>query len=356
MANQNHPSQLAERGERSGCTQTRARSIATIAACGITSIACAQCVPGVPSDTDLFNYTRGTTITGSSGTWNGMSELPMFGVPGGPAGLGDLLFADSRPAGFVHWLEWQMPNPVRVSRFAFFGGEEGASVNFRRGFDRFSFFVWSGSSWTLLFEAYPQHPMPRLEGGTTYLESVTPVTATRFRIELVQRPLSFADQYPAGLYGPRVYELDAWDAAIAFLQQPEASTICLAGTARFTVTTTFAGATTYQWRKDGVPIDSSETGNPTAAMQTLELSAASISDVAMYDCIVTSPCGSITSNAAPLLLCPGDFNCDGGVDGADVGAFFSVWEAGESMADMNADGGVDGADVGAFFAHWESGC
>jgi hypothetical protein len=33
-----------------------------------------------------------------------------------------------------------------------------------------------------------------------------------------------------------------------------------------------------------------------------------------------------------------------------------VWEAGESMADMNADGGVDGADVGAFFAHWESGC
>lgn len=54
--------------------------------------------------------------------------------------------------------------------------------------------------------------------------------------------------------------------------------------------------------------------------------------------------------------CPvADFNCDGGVDGADVEVFFTVWMTGESRADANRDGGVDGADVEAFFRVWEAG-
>jgi endonuclease/exonuclease/phosphatase family metal-dependent hydrolase len=53
--------------------------------------------------------------------------------------------------------------------------------------------------------------------------------------------------------------------------------------------------------------------------------------------------------------CPADFNNDGGVDGADVEAFFVAWEAGDPIADINADGGVDGGDVEAFFIAWEAG-
>ena len=53
--------------------------------------------------------------------------------------------------------------------------------------------------------------------------------------------------------------------------------------------------------------------------------------------------------------CFADFNQDGGVDGADVEAFFTAWESGQSVADVNADGGVDGSDVDTFFAAWESG-
>jgi len=54
--------------------------------------------------------------------------------------------------------------------------------------------------------------------------------------------------------------------------------------------------------------------------------------------------------------CPADFNQDGGVDGSDVEAFYSLWENGDSGADFNQDGGVDGADVEAFFLRWEAGC
>jgi hypothetical protein len=57
-----------------------------------------------------------------------------------------------------------------------------------------------------------------------------------------------------------------------------------------------------------------------------------------------------------LTFCPGDYNCDGGVDGSDVGAFFADWEAGLAEADLTDDGGVDGADVEYFFVRWSNGC
>jgi hypothetical protein len=52
--------------------------------------------------------------------------------------------------------------------------------------------------------------------------------------------------------------------------------------------------------------------------------------------------------------CLADWNTDGGVDGADLHAFFVAWEAGE--ADANRDGGTDGADVETFMIAWVNGC
>lgn len=70
--------------------------------------------------------------------------------------------------------------------------------------------------------------------------------------------------------------------------------------------------------------------------------------------------GSSTSLLVSLALntigCIGDFNTDGGVDGQDVAAFFSVWESGEANADINADGGIDGQDLFEFFERWSAGC
>lgn len=53
--------------------------------------------------------------------------------------------------------------------------------------------------------------------------------------------------------------------------------------------------------------------------------------------------------------CIADFNEDGGIDGADVAAFFVDWAASLAAADVNADGGIDGADVETFFVLWSSG-
>ncbi len=57
----------------------------------------------------------------------------------------------------------------------------------------------------------------------------------------------------------------------------------------------------------------------------------------------------------PDAPCAADFNQDGGVDGADVGAFFAAWSQARVSADVNIDGGIDGADVESFFGVWSSG-
>jgi hypothetical protein len=53
-------------------------------------------------------------------------------------------------------------------------------------------------------------------------------------------------------------------------------------------------------------------------------------------------------------VCTGDFNSDGGIDGADVQAFFDAWSNAQPRADVNDDGGVDGGDIDVFFALWAS--
>lgn len=54
-------------------------------------------------------------------------------------------------------------------------------------------------------------------------------------------------------------------------------------------------------------------------------------------------------------VCVADFNRDGGIDGADVAAFFFSWERSGDGADVNEDGGVDVGDIEAFFSVWEAG-
>jgi enterochelin esterase-like enzyme len=136
--------------------------------------------------------------------------------------------------------------------------------------------------------------------------------------------------------------------------QPQAAAACPSGAVTFSVTAGGRGPFTYQWRRDSVNIDILE--NPSARIVTLTLANVSPDDLGAYDCIISNQCGSVTSNTALLTICIADYNCDGGVDGGDVEAFFVDWSDADVTADVNYDGGIDGGDVEVFFERWVGGC
>ncbi len=71
--------------------------------------------------------------------------------------------------------------------------------------------------------------------------------------------------------------------------------------------------------------------------------------------VVSSELDADSDGLLDECACPADFNRDGGVDGADVEAFYRAWEASDPSADVNRDGGIDGGDVETFFSAWELG-
>ncbi|MBX3409426.1 MAG: hypothetical protein KF859_06020 [Phycisphaeraceae bacterium] len=138
---------------------------------------------------------------------------------------------------------------------------------------------------------------------------------------------------------------------------PAGSSACPGDEVEFVVVPASAQGCTFEWRFNGAPIDINL--NPTASESRLVIASAQPHDSGVYECLVTNPCGSALSASAELNVAeccsPADFNQDGGIDGADVEAFFDAWGEGDLSADVNQDGGVDGADVATFFDAWENG-
>jgi hypothetical protein len=140
-----------------------------------------------------------------------------------------------------------------------------------------------------------------------------------------------------------------------FIQQPTSRTVLGGELAAFSVYTSVDTAA-FQWHRDGTALV--DDGRITGATSSLLMIADTTTlDAGEYTCVISNPCGSATSAAATLeVVCPADFNVDGGVDGSDIDAFFAAWEAGDMSADINRDGGIDGGDVSYFFLRWEGGC
>lgn len=143
-------------------------------------------------------------------------------------------------------------------------------------------------------------------------------------------------------------------------QGPADLQACGGSEAMFTVTAAGTAPFSYVWTLNGdvlsdgpLPSGAVVSGATTQMLTIMHLVGSNAGVVAVT---VSNACGSTPQEEVDLTICVGDYNCDGGVDGSDVEAFFSVWEAGESGADVNEDGGVDGGDVEFFFARWEGGC
>jgi hypothetical protein len=134
------------------------------------------------------------------------------------------------------------------------------------------------------------------------------------------------------------------------------------GVASFTVTVVNADEVTgYAWRADGVAID--PVSNPSAATRLLELTGSDAqASGTMFDCVVTSTCGTSTSEPAALLAepssCPADLAEPFGVlDLSDINAFINGFVAQDPIADLATPEGVfDLADVNAFLQSFVVGC
>ncbi len=145
--------------------------------------------------------------------------------------------------------------------------------------------------------------------------------------------------------------------------QPDTAylTLCDA-TKSFSVTA--QGATTYQWRRNAAVIANGPTGNGGSfagvTTATLTINNPSQFDAGAYDCVTTNVCGPRASEAAMLIACAVDFNCDGFVDFFDYDSYVLCFETGTcapaASADFNGDGFIDFFDYDSFVEAFEAGC
>jgi hypothetical protein len=114
------------------------------------------------------------------------------------------------------------------------------------------------------------------------------------------------------------------------------------------------GATTFQWRRNGVPLLDGGRVSGTST-PTLTIAAALSTDNGLYSCVASNSCFGQTSADARLTLNSADFNgdADTGTD-ADIEAFFSCLSGSCcptcGSADFNGDNDVGtDADIESFF-------
>jgi hypothetical protein len=113
------------------------------------------------------------------------------------------------------------------------------------------------------------------------------------------------------------------------------------------------------WRRNGVPIAPGPTPHGSSILidtSGLLIINARDEDAGVYDCVVTTSCGDVTSRSSSLAICPVDINCDNFVDFFDYDDYVAAFESGGPVADFNRDGFLDFFDYDAFVGAFESGC
>lgn len=142
-----------------------------------------------------------------------------------------------------------------------------------------------------------------------------------------------------------------------FLSQPQSQQSCVGQWALFTVQLASWDPLTYQWRKDGVPIED-ETGS------SLLLSGVDWEDGGVYDVAVSNDCETVFSQPAELTVYTilGDLTGDGTVGHTDLAGLLAAWgsQPGDPTwnpdADLDGDGVVGHSDLAALLANYGLAC
>ncbi|MCA9284714.1 MAG: VCBS repeat-containing protein [Phycisphaerales bacterium] len=99
--------------------------------------------------------------------------------------------------------------------------------------------------------------------------------------------------------------------------------------------------TAATWQPTGIAAgDMNEDGRPDLVYAMANLGDTGQLQVLLNTTIFPPPCA------------PGDLDCNGTIDGADLGSLLGAWGSSSPTADLNGDGTVDGADLGLLLSMW----
>jgi hypothetical protein len=302
--------------------------------------------PGVTYHVMAYDSARGRTVffggvwaTADAGTWEWDGNAWTQAVVTGPSGRvgGAMAYDASRGVTVL------------------FGGIANGDITAET-------WDWSGVAWT---QRLVSGPSDRIHHAMAY-DTARGVTVL------------FGGDGSSG-YVSETWELGRPCSPPTISTNPTATNICRTTVATLNVSAAATTPITYRWRKAGVPIDI--VANPSAATDTLRLVRVQTSDAGLYDCIVTTDCGSVTSAAARLTvrtcICleadiagGGDAGNepDGTVDGTDFIAFINSFAIGDATVDpladiagggdtgLEPDGTIDGTDFIFFINAFAIGC
>lgn len=223
---------------------------------------------------------------------------------------------------------------VRRSHSMAYDPVQGLSIMFGGGGTQAtnSFWTWDGERWQ---ERFMTGPAAIFDGAMAY--DTTRSSAVLF-----------------GGLGSFALSGRTWDFGFretTFLEEPASRLVCAGRHVSFVVQANGLAPLTYQWRKDGEPIDG-------ATQQVLQVMSTMVDDAGLYDAVVTNYCGTSTiSRSATLTVFEagsGDGNGDGATNGLDISPLISALMMGARPSawycamDFDADGDVSVSDIEPF--------
>jgi hypothetical protein len=159
-----------------------------------------------PASGDLFDVTRGVTVTSDSGVNASLIEALFGANGGGPEPT--VVFFDDAPAGTIHFVEWRTPTAVSLAGFNLHAIGEVPSNPEKRTFDHFRLQAKIGDVFQTIYDTDVTVPYVFLDDQSFLVISapVAEITASEFRAE-------FTQHLEGQFFGSRVVELDGFPAA-----------------------------------------------------------------------------------------------------------------------------------------------
>lgn len=183
------------------------------------AISLSRIIQAAQATNDLWDLRQGVSVVRTSGAFPGSDLSDILGNSAGSVEPGHGIFADDKPQGYPHFIEWRTPAPVAIRSFRLFAAGDGPIYNNEREFTRF---VLKAKSSLLsdfdvvLYDATFPHPFGHddVENRELLAANISPVFTSEFRAEFYQ----FDGQ--RGYDGPRVIELDGFATALDCVPKP----------------------------------------------------------------------------------------------------------------------------------------